>query len=89
MTAETEVSSLEQGKKSKKNKEKKQISTKESTTTELKCNVCGESFPSKNKLFQHVKEKGHAIAVKLSDEEAKIILEKESKKSKRSKSKKK
>lgn len=26
-----------------------------------KCNMCGERFPSRSKLFSHVREKGHAI----------------------------
>lgn len=28
----------------------------------LKCNVCGETFSSRNKLFQHVNELGHELA---------------------------
>ncbi len=26
------------------------------------CNVCGDSFPSRTKLFDHVKAEGHALA---------------------------
>ncbi|GIQ86039.1 hypothetical protein KIPB_007814 [Kipferlia bialata] len=29
---------------------------------ELKCRVCGEVFPSKNKMFDHLKNSGHATA---------------------------
>ncbi|KAK4054039.1 hypothetical protein OIO90_003684 [Microbotryomycetes sp. JL221] len=28
----------------------------------VKCNVCAESFSSRSKLFQHVKDEGHALA---------------------------
>jgi len=31
-------------------------------TQQLKCNVCGEKFSSKTKLFAHIDEEGHAIA---------------------------
>jgi DnaJ family protein A protein 5 len=73
--------------KKKRNKGKSVASTSSSapSTEDLKCNVCGESFSSKNKLFNHVKEKGHAIAVKLTEEEARQILTAEAKKGKKSK----
>ena len=29
--------------------------------TEAMCNMCSAQFPSKSKLFQHLKESGHAI----------------------------
>jgi DnaJ family protein A protein 5 len=41
-------------KESKKNKKKKEDS--------LICNVCKEEFGSRNKLFEHIKETGHALA---------------------------
>eukprot|EP00762_Andalucia_godoyi_P006200 ANDGO_01688.mRNA.1 J protein JJJ1 len=31
--------------------------------TSVKCNRCGEQFESKNKLFQHIEETGHALHV--------------------------
>ncbi|XP_048759985.2 dnaJ homolog subfamily C member 21-like isoform X2 [Ostrea edulis] len=30
---------------------------------EMKCNVCNEIFPTRNKLFTHIKEVGHALRV--------------------------
>ncbi|XP_062575627.1 dnaJ homolog subfamily C member 21-like [Saccostrea cucullata] len=30
---------------------------------EMKCNVCQEVFPTRNKLFTHIKEQGHALRV--------------------------
>ena len=30
---------------------------------DLKCNVCSSSFPTRNKLFGHIKESGHALRV--------------------------
>jgi DnaJ family protein A protein 5 len=30
---------------------------------DLKCNVCSESFPTRNKLFGHIKQTGHALRV--------------------------
>lgn len=29
-------------------------------TSETSCKVCGKDFPSRSKLFQHIKESGHA-----------------------------
>lgn len=39
-------------------KNKHQIQDKD-----LKCNVCSESFPTRNKLFGHIKQTGHALRV--------------------------
>ena len=33
---------------------------KEPETSTFKCNVCQASFPTRNKMFQHIKELGHA-----------------------------
>lgn len=30
------------------------------SSAQLKCAVCKVNFPSKNKLFDHIKEEGHA-----------------------------
>ena len=34
------------------------------TTNELQCAVCQNEFQSKNKLFAHLKESGHSVALK-------------------------
>ena len=34
-----------------------------SATNAFKCNVCQAGFPTRNKLFQHIKERGHALKV--------------------------
>lgn len=36
---------------------------KEPVTSTFKCNVCQASFPTRNKMFQHIKELGHALNV--------------------------
>lgn len=36
---------------------------KEPATSAFKCNVCQASFPTRNKMFQHIKELGHALNV--------------------------
>lgn len=37
--------------------------SKEPATSTFKCNVCQASFPTRNKMFQHIKELGHALNV--------------------------
>jgi len=55
---EEEFASTAQGKKKKRrNKDKK----KEKEQQSLSCNVCGESFPTRNSLFDHIKTEGHAL----------------------------
>lgn len=44
------------------NKKSPQAS-KEPATNSFKCNVCQDSFPTRNKMFQHIKELGHALNV--------------------------
>lgn len=34
------------------------------------CSVCKKEFPSRNKLFQHIKETGHAVHISVSSTEA-------------------
>ena len=34
------------------------------------CSVCKKEFPSRNKLFQHIKETGHAVHISVSGTEA-------------------
>ncbi|KAL0489201.1 DnaJ [Acrasis kona] len=53
--------------KKEKKRRRKEKKSGASNADELSCNVCGEVFPSKNKLFNHVKEKGHANAYKVSN----------------------
>lgn len=36
---------------------------KEPAANSFKCNVCQDSFPTRNKMFQHIKELGHALNV--------------------------
>ena len=51
------------GTKPKKKKKEKKITTQTSSNSSLEvCTVCNESFPSRNKLFQHVNSTGHALA---------------------------
>ena len=42
------------------NKKSPQAS-KEPAANSFKCNVCQDSFPTRNKMFQHIKELGHAL----------------------------
>lgn len=44
------------------NKKSPQAS-KEPAAYSFKCNVCQDSFPTRNKMFQHIKELGHALNV--------------------------
>jgi DnaJ family protein A protein 5 len=48
---------------SKRDKRKEKKSKKADKPEELKCNVCGETFTSRNKLFGHIEETGHALHV--------------------------
>ena len=51
--------------KNKKNKNKgKKGKAQTNTTNELQCAVCQDEFQSKNKLFAHLKESGHSVALK-------------------------
>ena len=63
---EPKVSTKGKNKKNK-NKGKKGKSsqtTNNATTNELQCAVCQNEFQSKNKLFAHLKESGHSVALK-------------------------
>ena len=35
----------------------------DTTATQNLCNTCGLSLPTRNKLFKHIKETGHALRV--------------------------
>jgi DnaJ homolog subfamily A member 5 len=56
---------LKREKKNQKKKEKSKQQTKQVKPNILKCNVCGEVFETKNKLFQHLKSSGHESSVDL------------------------
>ncbi|ODV91915.1 hypothetical protein CANCADRAFT_11762, partial [Tortispora caseinolytica NRRL Y-17796] len=47
---------------SKKEKKKKAKKDKKANDNALKCNVCNDEFSSRNKLFDHIKATGHALA---------------------------
>jgi DnaJ homolog subfamily A member 5 len=53
---------LKREKKTQKKKEKSK-QTKQTKPNTLKCNVCGEVYETKNKLFQHLKSTGHESSV--------------------------
>ena len=62
---EEETPKAAKGKNKKKGKGKKIAKNASSAkVNELQCAVCNEEFPSKNKLFSHLKESGHAVALK-------------------------
>ncbi|KAL1688644.1 hypothetical protein GGG16DRAFT_115761 [Schizophyllum commune] len=43
-------------------KQAKKAEEAEHGAAQTKCNVCGEAFPSKTKLFGHIESSGHALA---------------------------
>lgn len=49
--------------KPKEGNKKSQQASKEPAANSFKCNVCQDSFPTRNKMFQHIKELGHALNV--------------------------
>ncbi|GAA5797174.1 hypothetical protein HPULCUR_002553 [Helicostylum pulchrum] len=53
-----------------KRKEKKKLK-EESELTENDCNVCNEKFPTRNQLFSHIKDTGHALAIDASSSSSK------------------
>ena len=59
-----ELPKQKQKPKTKKNKNKnKKSSQTTDVNTELGCVVCKKEYPSKNKLFNHLKESGHSVAL--------------------------
>jgi DnaJ family protein A protein 5 len=51
--------------KDKKQRKPRRAKNKQQDATELppmRCNVCNEEFPTRNKLFQHISTTGHALA---------------------------
>jgi len=49
--------------KCKRKKPNKNTSKTSDINTDLGCAVCKKEYPSKNKLFAHLKESGHSIAL--------------------------
>lgn len=49
--------------KPKEGNQKSPQASKEPAANSFKCNVCQDSFPTRNKMFQHIKELGHALNV--------------------------
>ena len=49
--------------KPKEDNKKSPQASKEPAANSFKCNVCQDSFPTRNKMFQHIKELGHALNV--------------------------
>ncbi|CAO3652663.1 unnamed protein product [Cunninghamella echinulata] len=49
--------------KAKREKRKEKKKQKEEAENKLICNVCGEPFETRNKLFSHVNATGHALAI--------------------------
>ena len=64
MVEDLAKTSKSKSKKKRKNKESGKFNTTTSTIGELQCAVCEGEFKSKNKLFNHLKETGHAVAKK-------------------------
>lgn len=52
-----------ENKKSTERNKKSLAASKEPVANTFKCNVCQASFPTRNKMFQHIKELGHALNV--------------------------
>lgn len=50
-------------------KKAKEEEAKGNPSTQETCNICKESFTSRTKLFAHIKESGHALAVPVSDDD--------------------
>ncbi|CAO3650660.1 unnamed protein product [Cunninghamella blakesleeana] len=48
--------------KTKREKRKEKKKQKEEAENKISCNVCGEAFETRNKLFSHVNATGHALA---------------------------
>ena len=61
---EEDTQKVTKGKNKKKSKGKKTAKNSTGMVNELQCAVCKVECPSKNKLFLHLKETGHAVALK-------------------------
>ncbi|KAG8599118.1 hypothetical protein GDO81_002881 [Engystomops pustulosus] len=67
-TAETKPTAKLKGKKAKELKKAAKMAAAEENPEQdaeasLRCNTCGKEFPTRNKLFTHLKNTGHALAV--------------------------
>ncbi|KAF7724395.1 hypothetical protein EC973_001121 [Apophysomyces ossiformis] len=60
--SEVEASAPKESAKTKREKRKEKKKQKEDAEGAHNCNVCGESYPTRNQLFNHIKETGHALA---------------------------
>ncbi|GJQ08419.1 hypothetical protein GpartN1_g210.t1 [Galdieria partita] len=47
----------------KKERKRRRNKSAKKNDTSIRCNVCGETFGSRNKLFEHVRKEGHALRV--------------------------
>ena len=56
-------SAVNESKKSTERNKKSSAASKEPAASTFKCNVCQASFSTRNKMFQHIKELGHALNV--------------------------
>lgn len=50
-------------------KKAKEEEGKGNPSTQETCNICKKSFTSRTKLFAHIKESGHALAIPVSDDD--------------------
>ncbi|GJD05688.1 DnaJ homolog subfamily C member 21 [Galdieria sulphuraria] len=47
----------------KKERKKRRNKSDKKNETSIRCNVCNETFSSRNKLFEHIRKEGHALRV--------------------------
>ncbi|KAJ1944835.1 hypothetical protein FBU59_002490 [Linderina macrospora] len=66
-------------------KELRKERQKKKELAELKCNVCNRDFASRNQLFDHIKDTGHALANKLPKHLAESIMQERAAKGKKGK----
>ncbi|ORX72188.1 DnaJ-domain-containing protein [Linderina pennispora] len=70
-------------------KELRKERQKKKELAELKCNVCSKDFASRNQLFDHIKDTGHALANNLPKHLAESIMQERAAKGKKGKKSKK
>ncbi|KAJ1668239.1 hypothetical protein EV178_000584 [Coemansia sp. RSA 1646] len=73
------------GSQSKSKKELRRARQKNKTQNETVCNVCSKEFSSRNQLFNHIKDTGHALANNIPKHLAEQIAQDRSKMSKKGK----
>ncbi|KAG0168148.1 hypothetical protein DFQ28_004445 [Apophysomyces sp. BC1034] len=59
---EVEASTPKESAKTKREKRKEKKKQKEEAEATQNCNVCGEEYATRNQLFNHIKDTGHALA---------------------------